>query len=96
MVCLFPAVRDTTPGLQGHVSILHCDLCALRALVFMLHKSVVHVKGKATSSSRAGALLHLIQTMPEGTDVEAAAQTKEKMYTQPFLLAVGPPREPVQ
>ncbi|KAJ8041145.1 hypothetical protein HOLleu_11880 [Holothuria leucospilota] len=40
------------------------DLCALRALVFMLHKSVVHVKGKATSSSRAGALLHLKQTVP--------------------------------
>lgn len=64
--------------------------------MFMLHKSVVHVKGKATSSSRAGALLHLKQTVPEGTDVEAAAQTKEKMYPQPFLLALGPQRKPVQ
>ncbi|XP_038062992.1 uncharacterized protein LOC119733670 [Patiria miniata] len=68
------------------------DLCGLSSLVYMLHRSVNKTKskyGSCTSSRRSGALLHLIQHKPLGTDVAGAVEGKEEEYRQPFLLALG-------
>ena len=40
--------------------------------------------------------LFLIFSFQEGTDVDATARGKDVKYKQPFLLSLGPSRQPVQ
>ncbi|XP_071846790.1 uncharacterized protein [Apostichopus japonicus] len=66
------------------------DICAISALIYMLHRSVNMKRSSygKLATSRSGAVLYFIQNIPEGTDVEVAARERN-VYRQPFILSVG-------
>ncbi|CAB3977440.1 hypothetical protein BSL78_19360 [Paramuricea clavata] len=89
--------KQDYPAVQQLISIKgESDLCALHVLAYMLHRSSSRKKGKSVPVTRDGAISYLMQNVPSGSDVEAAANNKDDVYTQPFLLSTGQASKPDQ
>ncbi|KAJ8017429.1 hypothetical protein HOLleu_45176 [Holothuria leucospilota] len=82
----YPSITSTVKSFDGGDQ----NLCAAVVLAHMLFRTSKKV------SSRADAIKYLYQTVPLGTDLADEARRKDVCYKQPFLLAVGPLKQPTQ